>query len=146
MSSEAPTMSPTVATLDAPFGSWWISLVIMGGVIFLMIMGIKRVLKQAEEKRIRIQKNLKLLRKRIIAGDDFFKAHSYSWDWVFVFKVAEADEKPTNFQKKHSIKNVVSRLCEAGLQTTMFYSVQQVRFYFILYFTDPFFAKISNSD
>lgn len=124
--SLAPTMSPTAPTLDPPFGSWWISFIIMGGVVFLMITGIKRVLKQAEEKRLRIQKNLKLLRKRIIASDDFFKAHLYSWDWVLVFKVAEADEKPTNFQKKHSIKNVVSRLCEAGLQTTMFYSVQQV--------------------
>jgi hypothetical protein len=127
MSGNSPTMSPTEATpLEPPFGSWWISFVVLFGVCFIMVQGIKRVLKQAEEKRMRIQKNLKLLRKRIIAGDEFFKTHLYSWDWVMVFKVAEADEKPTNYQKKHSIKNVVSKLCEAGLQTSMFYSVQQV--------------------
>lgn len=122
-STYAPTASPA---LEPPFGSWWISFIVMGGVCFIMIQGIKKVLKQAEEKRARIQKNLRLLRKRIIAGDEFFKTHLYSWDWVMVFKVAEADEKPTHFQKKHSIKNVVSRLCESGLQTSMFYSVQQV--------------------
>jgi anoctamin-10/anoctamin-7 len=126
----APTMSPTTGSgLAPPFGNWWISMVVLIGVVGMMYLGIKKVLKQAEEKRKRIQKNLKLLRKRVIAADEFYKAHLYSWDWVMVFKVAEADEKPTNYQKKHNVKTVVSRLCEAGLQTSMFYSVQQDEVY-----------------
>ena len=88
-----------------------------------------QILKAAEEKRARIQKNLKRLKKRVAAGDEFMRQHKYSWDWVFVFKVAEADEVPTPFQKRHSVRNVISKLCEAGLQTSMFYSVQQDEVY-----------------
>ena len=127
------TPAPTYVLLLSPkqqqYGQWWIAILVVIISLIIIVTGVKTVLRQAEEKRLRIQKNLKRLRKRVVAGDDFMKEHGYSWDWVFVFKVAEADELPLPFQKKNSVRAVVSKLCEAGLQTSMFYSVQQDEVY-----------------
>ena len=38
-------------------------------------------------------------------------------------------QKPTAFQRKNGLRTVVSKLSEAGLQTSMFYSVQQDEVY-----------------
>jgi len=123
------TPAPTTLKFEDSFAPWWITFVVMFVAILIMVLGVRKVLADAEEKRLRIQKNLKRLKKRIAAGDEFMAEHGYSWDWVFVFKVAEADDKPDHFQRKFSVRNIVSKLCEAGLQTSMFYSVQQDEVY-----------------
>lgn len=87
-----PTMEPTTNSTSllsalAAYGPWWIPLVVIVVAIACMVAGVRKVLKDAEEKRLRIQKNLKRLKKRIAAGDEFMAQHGYSWDWVLVFKV-----------------------------------------------------------
>jgi len=82
----------------------------------------------AEERRKRIERNIQKLESKIKDADpEFHKKHGYTWDWVLVFKVADSDDIPTIYQRKHSTRAVVSRLTEAGLETLLFYSVQQVR-------------------
>ena len=103
--SSAPTMvltmAPTCATntteiscllSSLDYGPWWLPFVIVVAAAVVMTLGVKQILANAEVKRQRIQKNLKRLRKRIMNNDEFMKQHKYSWDWVLVFKVAEADE------------------------------------------------------
>lgn len=96
-----PTMAPTCATntteiscllSSLDYGPWWLPFVIVVAAAVIMTLGVKQILANAEEKRQRIQKNLKRLRKRIMKNDEFMQQHKYSWDWVLVFKVAEADE------------------------------------------------------
>lgn len=67
--------------------------------------------------------------KILFIQDDFSKANGYSYDFVFVFRVFSSDDKPTDYQRKHSVRKVVTRLCESGLATSMFYSVQQDEVY-----------------
>jgi hypothetical protein len=133
--SASPTHLPTMMVLNstsvfgsvASYGPWWVVFVIIIGVLIFLYCMVRKVLQAAEEKKKRIEANIKKLKARIMAGDDFMKEHKYSWDWVIVFQVADGDESPTEFQRKFSVRNVVTRLSEAGLQTSMFYSVDQVR-------------------
>ncbi len=126
----APSLSPT---LDSFFSSVqyppvWVVFVTVVIASFLLVVGSKFVLKMADERRKRIERNIQKLEKKIKDADpEFHKKHGYTWDWVLVFKVAEADDIPTLYQRKHSARTVVSRLTEAGLETLLFYSVQQVR-------------------
>lgn len=52
--------------------------------------------------------------------------NGYSWDYVFIFKVYKASEKLSEKQKDPTctIKGILDRLSEAGLQTKLYYSVQ----------------------
>ena len=50
------------------------------------------------------------------------------WDFVMVFKVHRSDSI-NKYQKKYSLKKVVMRLANAGLETRMFLSAQQDEVY-----------------
>jgi len=99
--SVAPTLAPTCAVnaseigcylSSVDYGPWWLPFLIIIIVAIALVLGVRQILANAEAKRLRVQKNLKRLRKRIMNNDEFMKQHKYSWDWMFVFKVAEADE------------------------------------------------------
>lgn len=64
------------------------------------------------------------LDKRKAYHDPFRGKYGYSWDYVMVFKVYNHDEAQTPFQQKYSLKMVLNRLADAGLETKLFYSVQ----------------------
>ena len=91
--------------------------------------GVRHILREAEAKRKQIQRNLKRLKKRIQKQDSFTMAHHYSYDLCIVFNIVASDDRPSEYQRKHSARKVVTRLCEAGLQTSMFFSVQQDEVY-----------------
>lgn len=69
--------------------------------------------------------------KRANTRDDFRAINGYSWDYVMVFQVYKADRKLSQAQEdpKNSIKGVVSRLADAGLETKLYYSVQNDEVY-----------------
>ena len=69
------------------------------------------------------------LRERNRHKDTFQRENGYSWDYVLVFKVRHIDEVLTPKQEKHSLKNIVQILADAGLQTRLFYSVQHDEVY-----------------
>lgn len=74
----------------------------------------------------RIEKALKM---RKTVRDPFRSTNGYSWDYVFVFKVHPVSEKLTAVQEEKSLKFVLHRLSDAGLQTKMFFSVQSDEIY-----------------
>lgn len=129
MTSPSPAPSVSGGGQALVYPPWWLSLLIVCIVSFLLVTGVKKVLKDAEEKRLRVAKNLKRLKKRIKQQDEFSKAHGYNYDLVLVFTIHEASDRPSDYQRKHSVRKVVTRLCEAGLETSMFFSVQQDEVY-----------------
>ena len=55
--------------------------------------------------------------------DEFRALNGHSWDYVLVFKVFDADDNLTPFQKKfESCVWFVERITQAGLETKMFFS------------------------
>ena len=70
----------------------------------------------------RMEKALKL---RSMVKDNFRNENGYSWDYVFVFKVTPNDEKlaSTNM-REFSLRSIVLRMAESGLQTKIFYNAQ----------------------
>jgi hypothetical protein len=59
------------------------------------------------------------------ARTKFRAAHGYSYDLVMVMPIYAADAHLSDFQKKYSHEYVVGQLNRTGMQTSLFYSVQQ---------------------
>lgn len=88
-------------------------------------------------RRRRITKALELRKK---SKDPFRNINGYSWDYVMVFKVksTEKDDIDTKYhshpehsfdEKKFSLKGLLNRFADAGLETKIFYSVQRDEIY-----------------
>jgi len=76
---------------------------------------------------LRMETALKLRQK---VKDHFRDENGYSWDFVFVFKVSEYSQKlQSQKQRDFSMKNIILRLADAGLQTKVFYSAQNDEVY-----------------
>ena len=58
-------------------------------------------------------------------GDQFRLKNGHSWDYVLVFRVFDADDELTRFQKKFSVRKVVEKITQAGCETKMFFSMQR---------------------
>ncbi|KAF0686061.1 Aste57867_22123 [Aphanomyces stellatus] len=54
--------------------------------------------------------------------DPFEVKHGYNYDYTFVFKVHDETEELTQIQKDLSMRTILQRLANAGLETKMFYS------------------------
>jgi len=88
-------------------------------------------------RRRRITKALELRKK---SKDPFRNVNGYSWDYVMVFKVKSTDTiedvsqcsmspKQLNEAKKFSLKGLLNRIADAGLEAKLFYSVQRDEVY-----------------
>ena len=64
------------------------------------------------------------LKKRKLVKDPFRSLNGYSWDYVFVFRVIPITERLTPIQEEKSLKFILHRLADSGLQTKLFFSVQ----------------------
>jgi hypothetical protein len=42
------------------------------------------------------------------------KGNGYNWDWCLVVKVRPHTEKVTDYQRKFSVKNILTRLSKVG--------------------------------
>ena len=67
----------------------------------------------------------------LLKQDEFLKDNGYSYDYVFVFKVYEEDEKDNmnGLQMKYTMKNIIDRINVAGMETSCFYSCQRDEIY-----------------
>ncbi|CAM9468938.1 unnamed protein product [Pylaiella littoralis] len=97
-----------------------------GGLLLLLYL----LLKYAE----RVDKNVEqeiddLRRKRALSKDVFRQHNGYTWDYVLVFEVRAEDKELTSYQRKFSLKEVLTRLNAGGIETRMFYSVQRDEVY-----------------
>lgn len=61
--------------------------------------------------------------------DQFRNENGYSWDYVMVFKVYDADEVATEDQKQFNTKFILSRLAEGHLEVRLFYNVKRDNIY-----------------
>eukprot|EP01038_Epipyxis_sp_PR26KG_P011020 gene11020-14800_t len=97
----------------------------------LMFWYILRVIKRFSEnwKKMMRARVDKALEKRKLVTDPFRTINGYSWDYVMVFKVTKAGQKLTEDQKKFSLKFIIDRLADAGLQTKLYFSVQNDEIY-----------------
>jgi hypothetical protein len=69
------------------------------------------------------------LEKRKLVKDPFRNTNGYSWDYVMVFQVKPIEMKMSKIQEERSLKFIIGRLADAGLQTKLFYSVQHDEIY-----------------
>ena len=78
--------------------------------------------------------------KRRNVADNFRTENGFSWDYVMVFKVYDADDELTPDQQKSSLKNILADLASGGLETRLFYSVQ-VFFHLLIILKNPWYEK-----
>lgn len=121
----APTFAPTVKSNPG-----WLDFVLMVGVAVFMCLifyGLLRLSKRWTEKMLARIKEAENRRK---ANRDSFRIdNGYSWDCCVVFKVRKTEEVLTPKQNANSIKKIVNKLNNAGLETRLFYSCQHDEVY-----------------
>jgi hypothetical protein len=63
--------------------------------------------------------------------EDFYKHYGYTYEFAFVFAVLTNEEKEalTPYQLKFTMKSIINRLQNAGLETKLFYSCQRDEIY-----------------
>ena len=113
-----PTLAIT-AKQNAGLTDVFSYIVIFGGFFiflkYLLVTAMKKILKEQPGPK----------------EDDFLKEYGYTWDYTFVFKVFDEDDKDkmTELQKEYTMKNVIDRISQAGVETTCFYSCQRDEIY-----------------
>lgn len=65
-------------------------------------------------------------RHKYFKPDPLFKSwqngQNWSWDWIMVFRVQEADDVVTRYQEQYSLRRIVERLNAGGLETKLYLS------------------------
>jgi len=115
-------------------GTDFITIFVISLVLYLLLKLLQRIsekwkkmMKARIDKVINARKNVK---------DPFRTLNNYSWDYIVVFKIKPKDNNDNNNndiniedKKKHSLKSILNRLSNAGLQTKLFYSCQHDEVY-----------------
>mmetsp|Transcript_16737 Transcript_16737/g.28381 ORF Transcript_16737/g.28381 Transcript_16737/m.28381 type:complete len:742 (+) Transcript_16737:144-2369(+) len=109
-----------------------------GFVDFVVVVGLSlilcylmRILKRISESWKEAMRNRikAAMAKRKLVKDPFRNTYGYSWDYVMVFKVTPFKTKMNDKQKESSIKFIIGRMTDAGLENRLFYSVQRDEVY-----------------
>lgn len=109
--------------------SWVTFVVIIGlGLIMWRLLRILQAVSETWKKKMK-ERIDKAMAARKDFKDTFRNTNGYSWDYCMVFNVHDADVKLTPKQEKFSLRYVINRLAEAGLQTKTFYSTQRDEVY-----------------
>jgi hypothetical protein len=110
----------------------WVTFVVVVG-LGLILWYLLRILQSISNnwKKMMKERIDMALKKRKAVSDPFRNSNGYSWDYVMVFEVRDAEKssKATKAQLKFSLKHILDQLAEAGLQTKLFYSVQRDEVY-----------------
>lgn len=121
-----------------------------GFVDFVVVVGLclilcymLRLLKRISEswKKAMKERIKAAMEKRKTVKDPFRSTYGYSWDYVMVFKVTPTTMKLNAFQNENSLKFILGRLADAGLQNKLFYSVQHDEVYCKIRCTMPRLLK-----
>ncbi|CAM9243719.1 unnamed protein product [Hapterophycus canaliculatus] len=97
-----------------------------GGLLVLLYVLLKYVEKVDRKEQDEIDG---LPKKQTISKDMFRQNNGYTWDYVMVFEVRAEDKELTSFQRKFSMKEILTKLNAGGIETRMFYSVQRDEVY-----------------
>ncbi len=117
-------------TSAAPNGAVWDIIIISAFSVFLMAL-LKVLLKYVERQDSKVQGCISNMRKMIREKPRSFReVNSYNWDYVMVFKVQYDDDQHFSaYQRKYSVKKILSRLATGGIETRMYYSLQRDAIY-----------------
>lgn len=96
--------------------------------ILFYMLKILRTLSENWRKMMR-ERIDRALDERKLVKDTFRNTYGYSWDYCMVFEVHDAEDRLTAEQQKKSLKYVIDRLAEGGLQTKLFFSAQKDEVY-----------------
>jgi len=113
MGAESEASSPVVTI---------VAVVVLTGALMMLL---RWLLKVAEKYDMEVLERIERLeQERKMTNDPFRARNGYNWDWVIVFKVYEEAQKLNDYQKDHSMRWVLTRLAQGGLQSRLFYSIQ----------------------
>lgn len=106
-------------------GTDYVQVVVLAGVLIVFLLILQIILRVAKKKK----KN-----PLIPKPDPFFKDNNYSWDYVFVFKVWDENDRVNKnddlkTKSKHSMKHIIDKLNYGGLETSCFFSAQKDEIY-----------------
>jgi hypothetical protein len=108
----------------------FVDLVVVIGLAIILFYMLRVLRTISDNWKLMMKKRIDMaLAKRDAVKDPFRATNGYSWDYVMVFRVTPAEEKMSKKQKEHSLKFIINRLADAGLQTKIFYSVQHDELY-----------------
>lgn len=105
----------------------FVVLVGLGLILYYMLQLMKRFSDNWKAMmKLRIDKALEA---RKAVKDPFRNTYGYSWDYCMVFDIHDAEDKLSAVQEKYNLKYIIDQLAEGGLQTKLFYSVQNDEVY-----------------
>ena len=126
----SPTSAPT--PIPAAGQPWYQDFTVIFGLALLFYFMLRLLMHFSNNWRkmmaARIDKALQLRKNH---KDPFRGVNGYSWDFVMVFKIRKFDDKqtPKQLNPLFSVKGLLDLLAESGLQTKLFYSVQNDELY-----------------
>jgi len=103
----------------------WIDFVVVVGLCLILWWLLKFLRRLSEKWRKEMEERIDVAlkqRKRVV--DPFRNTNGYGWDYCMVFKVLPIEMALSEEQKKFSLKSLLNKMADAGLQTKLFYSVQ----------------------
>ena len=103
----------------------WVDFVVVIGLclfLYRLLLALRRITANMRKK---CQERIDLaLKNRKNISDPFRNTNGYGYDYCMVFKVIPMTQTLSEKQKIFSLKNIINKLADAGIQTKMFYSVQ----------------------
>lgn len=108
----------------------FVNFVVVVGLSFVLCYLLKILKKISENWKIQMKARItKALELRKQVKDPFRNTYGYSWDYIMVFKILPVRNRMSERQQNQSMKYVINRLADAGLQNKLFYSVQRDELY-----------------
>ena len=114
-------------------GTDFVTIFVISLVLYLLLKLLQRI---SEKWKVMMKARVqKVIDARKLVKDQFRTLNGYSWDFIIVFKVKPKENKIDNNdvkieeKKKNSLKSILNRLSNAGLQTKLFYSCQHDEVY-----------------
>jgi anoctamin-10/anoctamin-7 len=110
--------------------AWWWTLAAVAGLLVFVLILLRVVIRISRSWAAMMQRRIDdAIKERAHSKDVFLRENGYTWDVVIIFKVWHISTTLTPKQEMFSLKMIVQRLSDAGLQTRLFYSVQHDEVY-----------------
>lgn len=108
----------------------FVDFVVVVGLCMILFYMLKILRTFSENWRKMMRERIdRALEERKLVKDTFRNTYGYSWDYCMVFEVHDAEDRLSAKQQNKSLKYVIDRLAEGGLQTKLFFSVQKDEVY-----------------
>ncbi len=106
---------------DVPVYTAILSVILMGGMFFLVLFLLSKVMTAIYGHYMR-KRIAKALLARRDTGDSFREENGYSWDYVMQFRIFDEDEEINYAQRTYNVKRILAQLSSGGLEFRLFYN------------------------